>query len=169
MSRDRDDLGDLELALGLTDADGLPGTRPDRALGDGDAALIGALGGFVRTADPPGDLFSKIEAEIDALPEQPTRTVRADDGEWVLRAPKIWKKLLSEDASTGRTVYLLRCEPGAVIPQHRHERAEYVFVIEGSFEIDGVVVRSGDFQSSVAGSLHAEIRSPEGCLVLVAA
>lgn len=169
MSRDRDHLGDLELALGLTESGGLPGTRSDRPLGERDAALLGALGSVSPAAEPPADLFSRIEAEIEALPERRTRTVRAGDGEWVLRAPKIWKKLLSEDASTGRTVYLLRCEPGAVIPEHRHARAEYVFVIEGSFEVDGVVVRAGDFQSSISGSLHAEIRSPEGCLALVAA
>lgn len=169
MSRDRDHLGDLELALGLTDEDGLPGTRPHRPLGDGDAALLGALGAFAAPTDPPGNLLSKIEAEIDALPQRPTRTVRADEGEWVERAPGIWKKLLSEDASTGRTVYLLRCEPGSSIPAHRHERAEYVFVIEGSFEVDGTTVRAGDFQASTAGSLHGEIRISEGCLVLVAA
>ena len=92
--------------------------------------------------------------------------VRAGEGGWSLWLDRIWRK----DLSTGApSIYLLRCEPGAVLPPHGHERDEHVFVLEGAFVVDDVVVRAGDYQFAAAESDHAEHRSPDGCLVLVCA
>lgn len=154
--------------LGLGEDRGLPGARPDLAEDfRGEAAALAALAALAPPADPPGDLLAKIEAGIDGLPGRDTTTQRADEGEWVKRADKVWRKFLNRDKATGRAIYLLRCEPGAVIPPHPHPREEHVFVLEGSFEIGGTQVRAGDYQYSKPGTLHDTIRSPAGCLVLI--
>ena len=161
----------LEAMLGgLQDRDEMRGTRPDMAaaakgLHDVLVPLLQAL----PEADPPRDLFAAIEADIDALDTAPTQTVHADDGIWEQRSDKIWKKILAENPETGRSMYLLRCLPGASVKPHLHDRAEHLFIIEGEFWIDGKQFTAGDAQISLPGSEHALIEMPTGCLVLVSA
>ena len=148
----------------------IPGTRPD--LDQAGADLSGRLDpllGDLPEAEPPAGLFAAIEAEIDALPDAPVKTLRAHEGTWEQRNEKVWKKVLAQDPETGRSMYLLRCLPGASIRPHVHERAEHLFIIEGEFWIDGKVYSAGDAQISMAGTEHAEITMPGGCLVLVSA
>ena len=40
-------------------------------------------------------------------------------------------------------------------------------VLEGEFQIKKMTLKAGDSQFSPAGSMHAMIKSPTGCLVLV--
>ncbi|HSF96580.1 MAG TPA: cupin domain-containing protein [Thermohalobaculum sp.] len=155
--------------LGLGDEDGeVPGTRPDLAdeFRDEEAALA-ALAALAPPADPPKGLLAKIEKKIDKAPKRKITTMRSDEGKWVKRKDKIWQKILRKDEETGRAIYLLRCEPGGVIPPHPHLREEHVFVIEGSFTIGDTLVRAGDYHYSKAGTLHGTIRTETGCLVLI--
>ena len=177
----QNDLSILESYLGVQDASSaseVPGTRPDLADRARSAdELLGTLATLAPTVEPPEGLFEAIESEIDALPTESIETLRADEGEWVkwadkawkkmLFGDKIWKKVLSSDSATGKSVYLLRCEAGAVVPAHKHARDEHVFVIEGEYVVDGSVVKAGDSQFARAGSIHPEIRTATGCLVLV--
>ncbi|UWQ55951.1 cupin domain-containing protein [Leisingera caerulea] len=146
----------------------VPGTRPDlKSDIAADAEMLSALGGAVVPVIPPEGLFDKIEAKIDGLEADEVQTLRAEDGEWVRRTDKIWKKLLSENPKSGRSIYLLRCEPGAVIPEHFHDHDEHALVIEGELWMGDLHVRAGDSQFSRAGSVHPQLSSPTGCLILV--
>jgi quercetin dioxygenase-like cupin family protein len=148
---------------------GLPGTRPDLADAiHGEEAVLAALAALVPPADPPEGLLGAIETEIDALPSRWVTTQRADEREWIRQSDKVWTKILAEDPVSGRSIYLLRCEPGTVLPAHTRARDEHFFMIEGEYLIgDLLVLRAGDFQYLKAGSQHAEIRSETGCLVVV--
>lgn len=148
----------------------IPGTRPD--LADQFEALnahLAPLLDHLPEAAPPDNLFDAIAAELDALPNAPVQTLRAHEGTWKQRSDKVWKKILAEDPDTGRSMYLLRCLPGASIRPHVHKRAEHLFIIEGEFWIGGKVYSAGDAQISMTGTEHAEITMPGGCLVLVSA
>ena len=148
----------------------LPGTRPD--LAQESAALAEHLSPLLARmpeATPPKGLFDAIEAELDAQDAAPFQTVRAEDGVWVQRTEKVWKKVLADEPETGRSMYLLRCLPGASIKPHIHERAEHLFIIEGELWIDGKLFSAGDAQIAMPGSAHPEITMPAGCLVLVSA
>ena len=157
----------LESLLGGT-AEALPGTRPDLAdLAADDAAVLASLAALASPADPPAGLFDAIEAEIDRAP--PITTLRAEDGEWIKRSDKIWKKILWADPAGGRSIYLLRCEPGAVIASHEHERDEQALLLEGEAWVGDELLKAGDFQAASAGSIHPGVRTPGGCLLLVQA
>jgi anti-sigma factor ChrR (cupin superfamily) len=154
--------------LGLGGAGALPGTRPGRAAAPEVEALAAALVCLAPPAEPPTGLLAAIEAEIDA-PAAAHSVLRADEGVWRPLLDKVWRKDLSPKGAAP-SIYLLRCEPGAVLPPHDHDRDEHVFVVlEGDFVVDDVIVRAGDYQFAAADSDHAEHRSPEGCLVLVCA
>ena len=167
----KNDLLRIEGRLGALDPaerTEIPGTRPDRddQIRAEDEMLVG-LATLAPLAAPPEGLIAAIEAEIDALPSMPIETLRADEGEWKRLTRKIWKKVLSEDSQTGRSMYLLRCKPGAMIPRHKHRREEHMYIIEGETWIGGSLLKAGDFQVAQASSVHPASRTTTGCLVLV--
>lgn len=159
----------LGAALGGLGAS-LPGTRPD--LMDEAAAFAEHLSPLLSRlpqATPPDGLFDAIEAELDAQDDAPFQAVRAEEGVWEQRTDKVWKKVLAHEEDTGRTMYLLRCLPGALIKPHIHARAEHLFIIEGEFWIGDKLYSAGDAQVAKPGSVHPEISIPTGCLVLISA
>ncbi len=74
-------------------------------------------------------------------------------------------KVLYRDEARGEMTVLLKWEPGAVLPFHRHPEIEQSYVIEGSFSDHDGICRAGEFVWRKPGSLH-ETRSDEGCVIL---
>ena len=54
-------------------------------------------------------------------------------------------KVLYEDKPKGEMTCLLKWEPGATLPMHRHPEIEQTFVIEGSFYDHDGICRAGEF------------------------
>jgi len=92
--------------------------------------------------------------------------VRPQDLEWQeTRFEKTSIKVLYEDREKGEMTVLVRLEPGAHIPLHKHPELEQAFVLEGSmYDHDGCV-RAGEYVWRRGGSVH-ENRSDEGALIL---
>jgi anti-sigma factor ChrR (cupin superfamily) len=62
----------------------------------------------------------------------------------------------------------MRMHPGSVLPAHSHSRDEESLLLEGEAWVDGdTCLRAGDYQHVAAGLMHADMRSPGGCLVFV--
>lgn len=78
---------------------------------------------------------------------------------------KIAMKVLYRDEAKGEMTVLLKWEPGATLPFHKHPEIEQSFVLEGSFSDHDGICRAGEFVWRKAGSLH-ETRSDEGCTIL---
>lgn len=77
---------------------------------------------------------------------------------------KIWMKQLYRNDETGELTVLLKWEPGAVLPFHRHPEIEQSFVLEGSFSDHDGLCRAGQYVWRKPGSMH-ETRSDEGCIL----
>ena len=78
---------------------------------------------------------------------------------------KIAMKVLYRDEAKGEMTVLLKWEPGATLPFHKHPEIEQSYVIEGSFSDHDGIARAGQFVWRTAGSMH-ETRSDEGCTIL---
>jgi anti-sigma factor ChrR (cupin superfamily) len=78
---------------------------------------------------------------------------------------KIWMKVLYRNDKEGEMTVLLKWEPGAVLPFHKHPEIEQSFVVEGSFYDHDGICRAGQYVYRHPGSMH-ETRSDEGCLLL---
>jgi quercetin dioxygenase-like cupin family protein len=86
--------------------------------------------------------------------------------EWVpSQFPKIQMKVLYQNEQIGEMTVLLKWEPGAVLPFHKHPEIEQSWVLEGSFYDHDGICHAGQFVWRQPGSLH-ETRSDEGCLLL---
>ena len=119
--------------------------------------------------EPPSDLLGKIEARIDARTklEAMSRTLRANEGEWIALSPGVRFKELHRNAACGRRTILVDAEPGATFPSHEHEQDEEIFMISGDISFGDVELGPGDFYFSPKGSLHAAHRTRAGCRCII--
>ena len=78
---------------------------------------------------------------------------------------KIAMKVLYRNDALGEMTVLLKWEPGAMLPFHRHPEIEQCWVLEGSFYDHDGICRAGQFVWRQPGSMH-ETRTDEGCLLL---
>lgn len=74
-------------------------------------------------------------------------------------------KVLYENKEAGEMTCLLRWEPGATLPFHKHRELEQSWVIEGSFSDHNGICPAGEFVYRKPGSMH-ETHSAEGCTLL---
>jgi anti-sigma factor ChrR (cupin superfamily) len=65
----------------------------------------------------------------------------------------------------GMASALLRYQPGATVPRHRHPGWEHIIILQGGQVDDNGAHGPGSVLASQPGSSHA-IAAPEGCVVL---
>jgi anti-sigma factor ChrR (cupin superfamily) len=96
--------------------------------------------------------------------ESPTSVyVTTADRQWQERRPGVHWKVLWEEGD--RKAVLMRYDPGATIPRHRHTGDEQIFVLEGSVSDDTGTCSRGDYARRPPGCVH-RVWSRAGALVL---
>ena len=154
----------------------LPAAAQAEVAGLYDVAL--SLAGTLPQADPPARVRDALMAAI-AAPEDSVRqgaappvshnyTLLASEGTWNdTPLAGIQVKVLAVDKPRNLVTLLLRGEPGARYPAHRHSTCEECYVISGSVVIEGRVLRAGDFHHAEGDTDHGEIYTAEGAEVLL--
>lgn len=87
------------------------------------------------------------------------------DLKWEPLQPGVDICLLYGEREHGSSTALLRYQPGAIVPRHRHIGREYLFILRGSQRDEHGVYSRGTFLINKPGGTHRVI-SEEGCLVL---
>jgi quercetin dioxygenase-like cupin family protein len=94
--------------------------------------------------------------------------LRAGEGEWRPTADAgVSFKLLYADQGRGTVTTLVRMEPGSRIRPHRHLGVEQCLVLEGDVSSGAIGMTAGDFNCSMPGSVHEELVSEGGALLLI--
>lgn len=94
--------------------------------------------------------------------------VRAGEGRWrPTDDAGVSFKLLFADRERGTVTTLVRMEPGSRIRSHRHLGVEQCLVLEGDVRSGRVGMRAGDFNCSLPGSVHEELATDHGALLLL--
>jgi anti-sigma factor ChrR (cupin superfamily) len=108
------------------------------------------------------------EALLARIGAPANHTITAAEGAWVeTGVPGVRVKILALDRARDRVTMLLRGEPGARYPAHRHSGPEECYVIRGSVVVEGRVLRAGDFHHAEGD--HDELWTDEGVEVLIVA
>lgn len=138
-----------------------------------DADTVGELGKSCAAAPPPG-LREKVLNRIrehspsPALPEGLVALVRGGESRWRSTPyPGVTAKRLFSDKESGNATWLLKLDPGAVYPSHRHAVAEHCYVIEGDVVFANYALAQGDYGVAATGSHHAPFTTQNGCLLLI--
>lgn len=130
-----------------------------RDVEDSMAALSYAAGELT----PPQGLWKRIKGAIAAENEALENRViiELEEGDWKPVAPGIDCKMMW----TRRTM-MLRCAPGAVLPDHMHDHDEHLLVLSGDLVIGGRTFTSGDYIGSKMGFDRFPHSTRAGCLLL---
>lgn len=100
------------------------------------------------------------------MSDHPTsQYVSVSEVPWQERRPGVHWKVLWEDPARGARAILMRYEPGATIPRHRHVGDEQIFVLEGSVSNDTGTCAAGNYARRPPGCVHTVV-STTGALVL---
>src|SRR5262245_62114222 len=67
----------------------------------------------------------------------------------------------------GWEMQIVRFEPGARFPTHRHERPEFVFVLEGELVQAGRRMGPGWASVASSGSVDEDVHSDTGCVFVL--
>jgi quercetin dioxygenase-like cupin family protein len=95
-------------------------------------------------------------------------TIATDDTGWLPHPIHgIEVKPLATDKERGYSTILMRLAAKSCYPSHSHSGAEQCFVVEGSINVTGKILRAGDFLSTQAGAEHGDISSDNGATVLL--
>jgi hypothetical protein len=120
---------------------------------------------------PPRSLKERLMSRVanyEVL--KPIADVRPHDGVWVSAGtPGVDVKPLFVDKATGRTTMLVRMQPGARLPAHRHHDDEQCMVLRGDVRWRDIVYEEGDFVVMGNESEHPEVTSVNGNLLLIIA
>ena len=124
-----------------------------------------AMAATIELVTPPAHLRERV---LHAARTPARYTVWGADQGWSdTPLAGISMKVLAVDRVRSIATLLIRAEPGAVYPSHRHHGPEECYVIRGSVVIDGRVLHAGDFHHADEGSDHGEITTTEGAEVLI--
>jgi hypothetical protein len=83
------------------------------------------------------------------------------------RLEGMWEKSLWNDPIRRRATRLIKLNPGAEIPAHRHLGDEETFVLEGTGRLGDSAFGPGDYHLACSGSLHPAYKTAEGCVFLL--
>ena len=135
-----------------------------------DAIAVALAFSTVRESpEPPADLRARILAGCVAAPlPAGFRIERAAADTWRRHpVPGIRMKVLAVNEARNYATLLLDVSPGARFPAHRHAGAEECYVVSGSLHTCGRLLRAGDFVHADPETEHGELRSDEGCQVIL--
>ncbi len=158
------------------------------AASKGDTAALAELNAYrdalahvaqtVPAVDPPAGLKEKLMARIaPKKPKLPPGWHTHEPGfDYVLSGDGLWKdgpipgvkfQMLHYDKKAGLLTQLVKLEPGAIFPPHRHGAAEQCLVLDGKVSIGTLKLSKGDFNLAHPGTDHGEMTTEEGCLLLL--
>jgi quercetin dioxygenase-like cupin family protein len=102
--------------------------------------------------------------------DQPMEAVHEKEREWeMLRFPGQWSKMLfhpRSDRPTEPNAGLVRYEPGAHYPLHRHDFAQIWYILEGTFTIGGRRYEPGTMIHHPDPRFEEELRTETGGVML---
>lgn len=124
-----------------------------------------ALKSAVASASKPGG--SQGRQSSAAVPPG-MLIVRAGEGEWRETGDAgVFLKVLFVDRDTGMYTTLLRMSPGARMQPHRHTGTEQCLVLEGDIRAGDAHASAGDYICALPGSIHEELTTDTGALLLL--
>jgi anti-sigma factor ChrR (cupin superfamily) len=119
---------------------------------------------------------ASTRADVDATGDGPNAqggaegflVIRAGEGEWLPTDDAgVAYKLLFADPGRGTVTTLVRMQPGSRIRSHRHLGVEQCLVLEGDVASGPIMMKAGDFNCSLPGSVHEELVTDKGALLLL--
>jgi len=142
---------------------------------------------YVSDVAPPARLsdrlLDRIEAEAGPPPaagaqvwkrwdpqaaSPPMATVRAEEGSWEeTDIEGIRVRRLFVDRARQSATMIVRMDPGARYPGHRHGGAEECYVVDGDLHVGDRRLQAGDYHRAELDSVHPVQWTESGCMLFI--
>ncbi len=117
-------------------------------------------------AEPPASLRVRVVRRA----RRGLTVVRHDNADWVpTGVPGVEVCVLHRDDESDQQTVLVRMEPGAAYPCHRHAGAEECYVVSGDLKDGSLDMKAGDYSRFEEGTEHGPLSTKGGCTLLVTA
>ncbi|MBL8207492.1 MAG: cupin domain-containing protein [Blastocatellia bacterium] len=141
-------------------------------------AIVAQLGLSAAEESPSPELRDQLLARIAREPH-PTQTaaphstpathwdVFSHEGEWVKLFEGGYSKVLFTEPTNGYVTSLLKLDPGARLPNHRHRGNEQCMIMSGEFWMNDKLYHPGDFTVALDGTEHLDVYTKTGGMVML--
>ena len=128
--------------------------------------ISAAIASKIIATTPAPEVAARIKTRLMQRVNNNSHTfVFANQGEWKTVAAGVEVKLLHKTADAKS--FLIKMAANTIIEAHEHTQDEESFVLEGEVWLEGVLCHAGDYHYAQAGSQHQQIRTSQGCTLLV--
>ncbi len=128
--------------------------------------ISAAIASKIIATTPAPEVAARIKTRLMQRVNNNSHTfVFANQGEWKTVAAGVEVKLLHKTADAKS--FLIKMAANTSIEAHEHTQDEESFVLEGEVWLEGVLCHAGDYHYAHAGSQHQQIRTSQGCTLLV--
>ena len=128
--------------------------------------ISAAIASKIIATTPAPEVAARIKTRLMQRVNNNSHTfVFANQGEWKTVAAGVEVKLLHKTADAKS--FLIKMAANTIIEAHEHTQDEESFVLEGEVWLEGVLCHSGDYHYAQAGSQHQQIRTTQGCTLLI--
>ncbi len=119
--------------------------------------------------DPPSALWARVQRRINEEARPPEFSVHPEAARaWIRTGEGVEICQLWVDRERERHTLLIRMQPGAWLPAHRHAGPEECLVVRGDLDDGRSYLRAGDYIRFEAGTRHAPT-THGGCTLFVTA
>jgi anti-sigma factor ChrR (cupin superfamily) len=135
-------------------------------------AVVSLLAHAAEPATPPPELRHRVLGAVAASDDRnrAARSLALASDTWNPSPfPGISIRQLDFDRDTRQVLMLVRAQPGACYPAHRHVKTEEIFLIEGELRFEDRSYTCGDYVRSAGGTVHGPAEARGGCLFLLRA
>jgi len=101
------------------------------------------------------------------LPPQDFHNIKMHEGKWDQVADGVFIKTLFIDPNRDAATSLVKLEPGARLPRHRHLGIEESIVLEGDCRVNGEILMPGDYRRATAGTTDSEVTTEHGTIFML--
>lgn len=112
-------------------------------------------------------LALRVALQSDAEPVLPGAGSDWQEPEWRRVAPGISCKLLATDPDRRVISMLVRLDPGADYPPHRHAGIEELHLLDGQLWIDARLLHPGDYSRAERDTGDKRVWSETGCICVL--
>jgi quercetin dioxygenase-like cupin family protein len=108
-----------------------------------------------------------MEVKMSAISDDPTALLHPQDQEWVSLPTLPGKaRVIKADEELGIVIFGYRFEPGAKVPEHRHDCHAIAYTISGEWEYEAGKLGPGSLAYEPVGSVHTPY-SEDGAELMV--
>jgi len=132
------------------------------------SALAPVLEALFRAAPALAPSAGVREALVARATQSGVIIRRADEDDWHdFGLPGVRRRWLFRDPAGKTTTFMLRMDPGSILPPHHHHGVEECYVLAGEVDTMDTRLHPGDYFRAPAGSEHGPSVTKGGCLLLL--